>query len=70
MRMAYSGNWTIRDICTIQLKGDNKEFITCGNIHLCYWEIRGDTLVYRNFNSLKNGKYMCVRDLNVITGCE
>ena len=70
-RMVHSGNWIIRDISPVNYKRNNLEFVTCGNLHLCYWELRGDSLVYQNFNSQHKAAYVCVRSINhyIVTGC-
>jgi hypothetical protein len=70
--MPYSGNWIIRDQTLVNYKNDYLEFVTCGYMHLCYWEIRTDALVYHNFNSINDIQYFCVKSYQsfLITGCE
>ena len=62
----------IRDLSTVSIKGNGREFVTCGYLHLCYWQLRGDRLVYSSFNSQTQGRYLSVCSLNeyILTGCE
>jgi hypothetical protein len=71
-RLAHSGNVAIRDICTFESKGGKLEFITCGEKHLCHWQLRGDCLVYHNFNTLITASYLSVRSLDgyILAGTE
>jgi len=61
IKLAYSSNSIIRDIIPVNFNGLYTEMITCGNLHLNYWQLKGELLVYNNFNSQSDANYTCVK---------